>query len=58
MLDIGKAFDEHTAMNLGTVSILGSDEWEQKSDVGGRLVRMEERSMSARTPHIEALCDG
>lgn len=50
MLDIGKAFDEAQSdeYSLGTVSILGSDEWEQKSDVGGRLVRMEERSMSAQ----------
>jgi hypothetical protein len=57
MLDTGKAFDEHAAMNI-VWEQSPSDEWEQKSDVGGRLVRMEERSMAARTPRIEALLDG
>jgi len=58
MLDIGKAFNEHTEMNMGIVSILGFDEWEQNSVMGERLVEMEERSRSAETPRIEALLDG
>ncbi len=42
----------------GNSLILGFDEWEQKSVMGERLVGMEERSMSAETPRIEALLDG